>query len=290
MLSAIEMAIAEDATQATSVQVVAVRQRGRHMPLSGNPPMPYGQARPEGAKLAGGILPPADFGATQTPTVLAPQERRANPEGVNNLTCIDQIEEFQPWDLQASNELQEIIYCPLTLCLPENLVVPFEGIIKACRDIPGLRHKLTQHTQVAIGNGSSWLPVVLTAYGPLYGEAITLADEFNGKKLPDNLLASDLTYYQPLHLSDVLRQSLYHMAHNLLQLLLAPPATYLIQFGLEKSEICFDRLWPFPTAPALASVGVQKPDLFTCHWYCLTAKPILDLNIIPIAQSGFRRL
>ena len=38
MLSAIEMAIAEDPTQATSVQVVAVRQRGHHMPTEGNPP------------------------------------------------------------------------------------------------------------------------------------------------------------------------------------------------------------------------------------------------------------
>ncbi|KAB8332063.1 hypothetical protein SD80_021370 [Scytonema tolypothrichoides VB-61278] len=224
MLSAIEMAIAEDTTQTTSVQVVAV----------------------------------------------------------NNLTSIDQGVGFQPRNLQTSSELQEIIYCPLTLCLPENLVVPFEGIIKACRDIAGLRHKLAQHIQVPIGDGSYWLPVVLTAKGPLYGEAITLAEESNGKKLPDNLLQSDLTYYQPLHLSDVLRQSLYHMAHNLLQFLLAPPATYLVQFGLEKSEICFDRLWPFPTAPALASVGVQKPDLFTCHWYCLTAKPVLDLNIIPV--------
>jgi hypothetical protein len=226
MLSAIEMAIAEDTTQATSVQVVAV----------------------------------------------------------NNLTSIDQGVEFQHRNLERSSELQEIIYCPLTLCLPENLVVPFEGIIKACGDIPGLRQKLAQHIQVAVGDGCYWLPVVLTAYGPLYGEVITFKEDSNRQKLPDNLMLCDLTYYQPLHLSDVLRQSLYNMAHNLLQFLLAPPATYLVQFGLEESEICFDRLWPFPTAPALASLGVQEPDLFTCHWYCLKALPILDLNIIPVAQ------
>ncbi|NJR75254.1 MAG: hypothetical protein HC773_19680 [Scytonema sp. CRU_2_7] len=167
--------------------------------------------------------------------------------------------------------------------MPENLVLPFEGVIKACRDVPGLRQQLAQHIQVAAGDGCYWLPVVLTVKGPLYGEVITLAEEFNSKKLPDNLLLCDLTYDQPLHLSDALRQKLYEMAHDLLQFLSAPPATYLVQFGLEKSEICFDRLWPFPTAPALASIGVQRPDLFTCHWYCLTAKPILDLTIIPVA-------
>jgi hypothetical protein len=27
-------------------------------------------------------------------------------------------------------------------------------------------------------------------------------------------------------------------------------------------------------------LGVQEPDLFTCHWYCLTGKPIRDLLIL----------
>ncbi|WP_211176326.1 hypothetical protein [Brasilonema sp. UFV-L1] len=225
MVSAIEMAIAEDTTQPTSVQVVAV----------------------------------------------------------NDFTFVDEGLGLKSWEPQTSSQLQEIIYCPLTLCLPENLGLPFEGIIQACRDVLGLRQQVRQHIQVAVGDGYYWLPVVLTAKGPLYGEVITLAEEFNKKKLPDNLLLCDLTYSQPLHLSDALRQKLYKMAHNLLQFLSVPPATYLVQFGLEKSEICFDRLWPFPTAPALASIGVQKPDLLTCHWYCLTAKPILDLTIIPVA-------
>ncbi|MGH8001344.1 MAG: hypothetical protein ACREPR_18455 [Brasilonema sp.] len=225
MVSAIEMAIAEDTTQVTSVQVVTVDVL---------------TSKGEGLRL-------------------------------------------KSWEPQTSSQLQEIIYCPLTLCLPDNLVLPFDGIIKACRDVSGLRQQLAQHIQVAVGDGCYWLPVVLTAKGPLYGEVITLAEEFNNKKLPDNLLLCNLTYYQPLHLSDALRQKVYNMAHNLLQFLSVPPATYLVQFGLERGEICFDRLWPFPTAPALASIGVQRPDLFTCHWYCLTAKPILDLTIIPVA-------
>lgn len=224
MLSAIEKAIAEDATQATSVEVVAA----------------------------------------------------------NYLTSKEDFLVSQPLDWQNFSQLQEIIFCPLTLCLPDNLVLPLQKIINVCRDVPGLRQQFAQQIEVAIGDGCFWLPVVLTAKGPLYGEVIALAEEFYEKKLPQNLLLCDITYYQPFHLSDALRQPLYHMAYNLLQSLSAPPATYLVQFGLQKSEICFDRLWPFPTAPALASVGVQQPDLFTCHWYCLTAKPILDLTIIPV--------
>jgi hypothetical protein len=226
MLSAIEKAIAEDATQATSVEVVAA----------------------------------------------------------NYLTSKEEILGFQPSDGQNFSQLPEMLFCPLTLSLPEHLGLPFQTIIKACADVPGLRQQLAQQIQVAIGDGCFWLPVVLTAKGPLYGEIIALAEEFYEKKSPQNLLLCDLTYYQPFHLSDALRQPLYQMAYNLLQSLSAPPATYLVQFGLQKSEICFDRLWPFPTAPALASVGVQQPDLFTCHWYCLTAKPILDLTIIPVVQ------
>lgn len=226
MLSAIEKAIAEDVTPATSVEVVAA----------------------------------------------------------NYLTSKEEILGFHPSDGDNFSQLPEMLFCPLTLSLPEYLGLPLQAIIKACADVPGLRQQLAQQMQVAIGDGCFWLPVVLTAKGPLYGEVIALAKEFYEKKLPQNLLLCDITYYQPFHLSDALRQPLYHMAYNLLQSLSAPPATYLVQFGLQKSEICFDRLWPFPTAPALASVGVQQPDLFTCHWYCLTAKPILDLTIIPVVQ------
>ncbi|WP_414586554.1 hypothetical protein [Scytonema sp. PCC 10023] len=224
MLSAIEKGIAEDATPASSVEVVAA----------------------------------------------------------NYLTSKEEILGFQPSNGQNLSQLPEMLFCPLTLSLPEHLGLSLQAIIKACADVPGLRQQLAQQMQVAIGDGCFWLPVVLTVKGPLYGEVIALAEEFYEKKSPQNLLLCDLSYYQPFHLSDALRQPLYHMAYNLLQSLSAPPATYLVQFGLQKSEICFDRLWPFPTAPALASVGIQQPDLFTCHWYCLTAKPILDLTIIPV--------
>ncbi|MEB3177468.1 MAG: hypothetical protein VKL59_00250 [Nostocaceae cyanobacterium] len=179
----------------------------------------------------------------------------------------------------------ELIFCPLTLNLPDNLPFSSTGIISACLDVLGLREQLAQKLDIPVGDGCFWLPVVLTAKGPLYGEAIGLTTTIVGDKLPEDLSLSDISYYQPYNLSDVVRQPLYHMAHQLLQLLSAPPATYLVQFGLGNKEIWFDRVLPFPAAPALASVGVQKPDLFFCHWCCLRGLPVRDLQIIPSPTS-----
>jgi hypothetical protein len=86
-------------------------------------------------------------------------------------------------------------------------------------------------------------------------------------------------YCQPIHLPDRQRQPLYQLAYRLLRSLAAPPAVYLMQFGLQEDGIQFDRLLPFPAEPAIASLGVQTPDLFTCHWRCLVGKPIHDLVI-----------
>jgi hypothetical protein len=179
---------------------------------------------------------------------------------------------------------KDFIFCPLTLDLPDTLTFPSQTIIQACRDIIGLRQRVAQQLAVAIGDGYFWLPIVLTAKGPIYGEAIGLDETIVGEKLPEDLSlfiskAKPSSYYQPFHLSDALRQQLYQMGHQLLKFLSAPPATYLMQFNLQNAKIYFDRLWPFPAAPALASVGIQQPDLFTCHWYCLTGLPVLDMSI-----------
>ncbi|MEG3894830.1 MULTISPECIES: hypothetical protein [unclassified Microcoleus] len=157
------------------------------------------------------------------------------------------------------------IVCPLTLEVPENLVFPGRDVYRFCRNVSAARDRVAQELLFPVGEGNFWLPVVLTAKGPLYAEAIKLSGE--------------LSYSQPVHLSDVWRQQLYELAYGLLALLNAPPATYLMQFGFVGERICFDRLWPFPAAPAIASVGVQEPDLFACHWYCLTNKPIYDIEI-----------
>ncbi|MEG3990740.1 hypothetical protein QUA13_27055 [Microcoleus sp. S28C3] len=162
------------------------------------------------------------------------------------------------------------IVCPLTLDLPSHLVFPGRDLFRFCGNIWAARDRVSQELQVPVGDGNFWLPVVLTPKGPLYAEAIGAeADKQSG----------ELSYSQPVHLSDLWRQELYELAYRLLNLLNGPPATYLMQFGFVGERICFDRLWPFPAAPAIASVGVQVPDLFVCHWYCLTNKPIYDIQI-----------
>ncbi len=166
--------------------------------------------------------------------------------------------------------LSGAIVCPLTLDVPSNLVFPGQDVFRFGANVSAARDRVAQELQVPVGDGNFWLPVVLTARGPLYAEAIAGDSD---------KLSGELSYSQPLHLSDVWRQQLYELAFRLLDLLNAPPATYLMQFGFVGDRICFDRLLPFPAAPAIASVGVQVPDLFVCYWYCLTNKPIYDLQI-----------
>jgi hypothetical protein len=167
----------------------------------------------------------------------------------------------------------ETILCPLTLDIPDSLIFPDRDIYPVCRDVSSMRDRVFNQFGIVGDDGNFWLPIVLTAKGPIYGEVISLDEK--------NLSSESLypIYSMPCHFSDVWRQQLYKLAFNLLQTLSAPPATYLMQFGFKEKKIFFDRLWPFPAAPAIASVGVQFPDLFTCHYFCLTNTPIYDLQI-----------
>ncbi len=174
---------------------------------------------------------------------------------------------------------QNLLICPFTLNLPENISFQGKDIYQACQDVIGLRTKVVQ-MGYQTGNGQLWLPVVLTAKGPLYGEAIALGEGSLPTQIELDLGSSEWKYTQPWHLSDATRQDLYKLAYRLLRSLNAPPATYLLQFGVA-DQIYFDRLWPFPAPPAIASIGVQQPNLFVCHWYCLQALPLVDLQIIP---------
>ena len=176
----------------------------------------------------------------------------------------------------GSGELADgAIVCALTLDLPPNLVGRGQDVFRFGANVSAARDRVAKELQVPVGDGNFWLPVVLTARGPLYAEAIGAESD---------KLSGELIYRQPLHLSDVWRQQLYDLAYRLLSLLNAPPATYLMQFGFVGERICFDRLWPFPAAPAIASVGVQVPDLFVCHWHCLTNKPIYDIQITSLCS------
>lgn len=161
-----------------------------------------------------------------------------------------------------------------------------QAIYQTCANISALREWVETHLNYATGTGDLWLPIVLTAKGPLYAEAIGLKSGFNIENLSPitGLIeigtGEPIPYQQPIHLSDTIRQPLYHLAQQILSFFSAPPSVYLLQFKIIDQEIIFDRLFPFPSTPAIASVGVQEPDLFSCHWYCLQHQPILDLVII----------
>jgi hypothetical protein len=158
-----------------------------------------------------------------------------------------------------------ILY-PLTLDVPDELEFSGRSLFQQCQDLEGLRLLVNHQFGIATGEGSCWLPIVLTARGPLYAEAIAF-------------VANSKSYQQPLHLSDRQRQPLYQFGFQLLQFLKAIPAVYLLQFSFQGETLCFDRLFPFPAEMAIASLSVQTPDLFTCHWRCLRGQPITDLRI-----------
>jgi hypothetical protein len=157
----------------------------------------------------------------------------------------------------------DAIYCPLTLNLPSTFDFWGRSIGQTCQDIDRLRTLAATTTGVKVGSGGNlWLPLIWTARGPIYGEAI---GEIGGD------------YQQPIHLEDVDRQPLYQFGYQLLTQLIAPPATYLVRFSKAETGIVFDRLCPFPAIPALASIGVQHPDLFDCHWRCITGQSIVNV-------------
>jgi hypothetical protein len=143
----------------------------------------------------------------------------------------------------------DTIYCPLTLQVPASFSFWGQLIGQVCQEINSLRHLAAATTGVKVGDGGElWLPVIWTAGEPIYGEVI-------GEIEP----TSDL-------------QLLARFGSQLLAQITAPPATYLVQFSYAQEQVVFDRLFPFPAAPALASIGIQQPDLFASHWRCISEK------------------
>lgn len=179
---------------------------------------------------------------------------------------------------QGSNfRVEDIIWCPLTLDIPNTLTFPAQNIFQACHNVTSLRQWVHQKfgyetSDISQGLENLYLPIIFTAKGPLYGEVI-------GNTSTTNF------YQQPIDLLDHQRQPLYYLAYQLLKSLSVTPGVYLLKFSYSQQDIVFDRLLPFPDVPAIASIGVQQPDLFTCHWHCLTNQPIIDLTITP--KSAF---
>ena len=160
-----------------------------------------------------------------------------------------------------------IIYCPLTIQLPEYFNFPGKEIYTACKDLYRCRSwvEKTLGYQTSVGDswlGNLWLPMLLTEQGLLFADII-------GEGAIPNY------YEQPRDFPAKKRQSLYRLGSNLLKHLGATPSVYLLQFSLHEHNIIFDRLWPFPAAPALASFCHKKADLFDYHWRCLTGQAIL---------------
>lgn len=211
------------------------------------------------------------------PSRLSPVAERmvsALKQAIPETITVEVMSAASLWSKSESQKINKnLIYLPLTIQLPHWLDFSGRTIYQSCRDIEARRAWVEQKLayQTSIGDswlGNLWLPIVLTHKGPLYGEVI-------GEGAIPN------AYQQPIDLTDELRQPLYYLAHQLLENLSAPPSVYLLQFSLLSKDVVFDRLWPFPAAPAIASIKVQNPNLYACYWNCLTNQPILDLAIVP---------
>jgi hypothetical protein len=189
-------------------------------------------------------------------------------------TLIDVIAVASLWSEAAQRQtfMAGRIYCPLTIQLPQWLTFPGHTLYQACQDILARRLWVEQHLNYKSNPdlnwlGDMWLPIVWTEKGPLYAAVI-------GEGAMPN------AYQQPIELPENLRQTLHSLAYETLKALGATPSVYLLQFSVLDQEIIFDRLWPFPAAPAIASLGVQVPDLFSCYWSCLTNQAIADIQIL----------
>ncbi|MDJ0508726.1 MAG: hypothetical protein QNJ64_05680 [Crocosphaera sp.] len=164
---------------------------------------------------------------------------------------------------------QDTIYCPLTIDVPSWLSFPGQKIYQDCKDVKGRRQWVDKTLGYKTSIRDAWLgdlclPVALTPTELMYGEII-------GEGAFPN------SYEQPISLQKQLRRPLYDLAEGLLEDLDAPPSLYLLQFRLKGQNIIFDRLWPFPAAPAIASLTYPHPNLFTCYWQCLTHQSIPSL-------------
>lgn len=161
---------------------------------------------------------------------------------------------------------------PLTLDLPPLPSWSGSLLWERCRQTEQLRAQVLAALGGQAGVGQLWLPLVNTPRGLLFGEAIAL----------------DATghWTQPLHLPDAIRQPLYDFGQRLRRYLSLPPGVHLLSADVVAGEVVFDQLLPFPGEPALASLGVQIPDLFEAHWCCLRDQPLLDLQILGSRSVG----
>jgi hypothetical protein len=164
------------------------------------------------------------------------------------------------------------IYCPLTIQLPCWLDFPAKSVFHACRNIEERRAWVADSLHYKICRGESsfgdlWLPIAVTDRGIRYGDII-------GEGMIPN------SYTQPQPIGEKNFRSLTTLAERLLEDLNAPPSVYLLQFRSLDREIIFDRLWPFPAAPAIASLHTKQSNLYTSYWQCLQGSARLNLSLV----------
>ncbi|MEL4895061.1 hypothetical protein [Crocosphaera sp. Alani8] len=174
---------------------------------------------------------------------------------------------------QVPQSDSRIVYCPLTIEVPPSLSFPGQKIYQDCKDVKRRRQWVDEMLgyKTSIGDtslGDLWLPIAVTSTELIYGEII-------GEGAFPN------SYEQPITLKKSLRRSLHDLAQGLLESLDAPTSLYLLQFSLKGQNIVFDRLWPFPAAPAIASLAYPHPNLFAGYWNCLTHQPLPSLTGTP---------
>lgn len=183
------------------------------------------------------------------------------------------IEIVTPPALRTKIELvlaakQRPIYCPLTIQIPPALRLPAQDIFQACQDISGRREWVSQQLEIKVNLGSNsfgdrWLPVIVSPDGLRFGEVI------GEREVPN-------AYQQPIEVNKQHRKPLMTLARKLIENLKAPPSVYLLQFSVLEGEIVFDRLWPFPAAPAIASLSNPEPNLYALYWQCIRKQQLIE--------------
>jgi|GEM_PF-5142734 len=191
-----------------------------------------------------------ELSAEQVKDQVAPLLQQANPAAVIEVSVLENSSAYSP----SPDRLE---YC-LTLMAPSSVAV-----WQQCQNVAGLRAQVAQWGIPVAEGGAYQLPLAQTAKGTLFGEVVGCVD---GR------------WQLPIHGSDRHRQALYRLGRQLLDALDAPVGCYFLQFSWDEGVV-FDRLWPFPTVAALASVGVQTPDWFTAYYRCLAGQPLRDLRI-----------
>jgi hypothetical protein len=186
----------------------------------------------------------------QTVDQVVPLLRQAHPAAVIEVGVLSAPNTYTP-------SLEQLDYS-LTFMAP--LALP---VWQQCQAVAALRAQVAQWGIRVAEGGTYQLPLAQTAKGTLFGEVF-------------GLVAGQ--WQLPIHTADRDRQQLYGLGRRLLSALNAPVGCYFLQFSWQQGVI-FDRLWPFPTVAALASVGVQTPDWFTAYYCCLAGQPLRDLRL-----------